>query len=57
MTACHWLINMSKHPNFEDEAPRLLQKVTSQLHSDASHPSKMESYAPMLWKHQCSVLY
>jgi hypothetical protein len=48
MTPYHWIIEMSKGLNLEDKAPTLLQKVTNQLHTDASHPSKMDSCAPML---------
>jgi len=52
---------MSKGLNLENKDPTLLQKVTNQLHSDASHPRKMESAAQgsgnLKTQHQCSVLY
>jgi len=35
MTPCHLIIEMSRN-----KAPALLQKVTNQLHSNASHPRK-----------------
>lgn len=46
---------MSKGLNLEGKAPTLLQKVTNQLHSDATHPRKMESCVPVMWKPQDST--